>query len=87
MLVGPELIGWIVDITQNWKSGILFLVPACFAVIAVSSYLALIDKYLGIVKKNLQFGGFNPSLHPKLILGYTPHLGKAFEWFVIVQLV
>ncbi len=45
MLVGPALVGWVVDITQNWSLGILCLIPACFAVIMMSGRLALADQH------------------------------------------
>ncbi len=45
MLVGPALVGWVVDITQNWSLGILCLVPPCFAVIMMSGRLALADQH------------------------------------------
>ena len=45
MLIGPALVGWIVDVTQNWSLGILCLVPACLAVIAMSGRLTLADEH------------------------------------------
>ncbi len=45
MLIGPALVGWVVDVTQNWSLGILCLVPACLAVVGMSSRLALADKH------------------------------------------
>lgn len=44
MLIGPALVGWVVDMTHNWSIGILCLIPACFAVIAMSRHLALADQ-------------------------------------------
>ena len=41
MLLGPALVGWVVDVTQNWSLGILCLVPACLAVIGMSGRLTL----------------------------------------------
>jgi len=41
MLIGPALVGWVVDVTQNWSLGILCLVPACLAVIGISGRLTL----------------------------------------------
>ena len=45
MLIGPALIGWVVDVTQNWSLGILCLVPACLAVVIMSGRLALADPH------------------------------------------
>ena len=45
MLVGPALVGWVVDMTQNWSLGILCLIPACFAVIMMSGRLSLADPH------------------------------------------
>ena len=45
MLVGPALVGWVVDMTQNWSFGILCLVPACVGVILMSGRLALVDQH------------------------------------------
>ena len=44
MLIGPALVGWVVDATQNWSLGILCLLPACLAVIAMSGRLALANQ-------------------------------------------
>ena len=46
MLIGPALVGWIVDVTQNWSLGILCLIPACLAVIGMSGRLVLADQHL-----------------------------------------
>ena len=45
MLIGPALIGWVVDVTQNWSLGILCLVPACLAVIGMSGRLKLANQH------------------------------------------
>ena len=45
MLIGPALVGWVVDVTQNWSLGILCLLPACLAVIGMSGRLALADQH------------------------------------------
>ena len=45
MLIGPALVGWIVDVTQNWSLGILCLIPACLAVIGMSGRLVLADPH------------------------------------------
>ena len=45
MLIGPALVGWVVDVTQNWSLGILCLVPACLAVVGMSGRLALADPH------------------------------------------
>ena len=45
MLIGPALVGWIVDVTQNWSFGILCLIPACLAVIGRSGRLVLADQH------------------------------------------
>ncbi len=41
MLVGPALVGSVVDVTQSWSNGILCLIPACFLVIILSGRLTL----------------------------------------------
>ncbi|MDB3879795.1 MFS transporter [Alphaproteobacteria bacterium] len=43
MLVGPALISWVVETTQSWNIGILCLIPACLAIIALSGRLVLQD--------------------------------------------
>ncbi|MDA8717325.1 MFS transporter [Alphaproteobacteria bacterium] len=43
MLIGPALISWIVETTQSWNIGILCLIPACLALIALSGRLVLPD--------------------------------------------
>ena len=45
MLIGPALVGWVVDVTQNWSLGILCLLPACLAVIGMSGRLVLADQH------------------------------------------
>ena len=45
MLIGPALVGWVVDVTQNWSLGILCLVPACLAVVVMSGRLTLDDQH------------------------------------------
>ena len=45
MLVGPALVGWVIDLTQNWSLGILCLVLACLAVIGMSGRLSLVEKH------------------------------------------
>ena len=45
MLIGPALVGWVVDVTQNWSLGILCLVPSCLAVIGMSGRLVLADPH------------------------------------------
>ena len=41
MLIGPALISWVVETTQSWNIGILCLIPACLAIIALSGRLVL----------------------------------------------
>jgi MFS family permease len=41
MLIGPALISWVVETTHSWNIGILCLIPACLAVIALSGRLVL----------------------------------------------
>ena len=41
MLIGPALISWVVETTHSWNIGILCLIPACLAVIALSWRLVL----------------------------------------------
>ena len=43
MLIGPALISWVVETTQSWNIGILCLIPACLAIIALSGRLVLPD--------------------------------------------
>jgi len=43
MLVGPALISWVVETTHSWNIGILCLIPACLAIIALSGRLVLPD--------------------------------------------
>ena len=45
MLIGPALVGWVVDVSQNWSLGILCLIPACLAVIGMSGSLVLADQH------------------------------------------
>lgn len=41
MLVGPALVGRVVDVTQSWSTGIVCLIPACFLIILFSGRLTL----------------------------------------------
>ena len=43
MLIGPALISWVVETTHSWNIGILCLIPACLAIIALSGRLVLPD--------------------------------------------
>ena len=43
MLTGPALISWVVETTHSWNIGILCLIPACLAIIALSGRLVLPD--------------------------------------------
>ena len=43
MLIGPALISWVVETTHSWNIGILCLIPACLAIIALSGWLVLPD--------------------------------------------
>ena len=43
MLLGPALISWVVETTHSWNIGILCLIPACLAIIALSERLVLSD--------------------------------------------
>ncbi|MDC1156721.1 MFS transporter [Alphaproteobacteria bacterium] len=43
MLIGPALISWVVETTHSWNTGILCLIPACLAIIALSGRLVLPD--------------------------------------------
>ncbi len=47
MLIGPALISWVVETTKSWNIGILCLVPACLAIIALSGRLVLPDAKTG----------------------------------------
>ena len=47
MLVGPTLISWVVETTHSWNIGILCLIPACLAIIALSKWLVLPDTKTG----------------------------------------
>ncbi|MDC0650376.1 MFS transporter [Candidatus Puniceispirillum sp.] len=47
MLIGPALISWVVETTQSWNIGILCLIPACLAIIALSGRLVLPDAKTG----------------------------------------
>ena len=43
MLIGPALVGWIVDVTQNWSLGALCLIPAVWRLSWMSGRLVLAD--------------------------------------------
>ena len=47
MLIGPALISWVVETTHSWNIGILCLIPACLAIIALSGRLVLPDAKTG----------------------------------------
>ena len=47
MLIGPALVSWVVETTQSWNIGILCLIPACLAIIALSGRLILPDTKAG----------------------------------------
>jgi MFS family permease len=47
MLIGPALISWVVETTHSWNIGIVCLIPACLAIIALSGRLVLPDAKAG----------------------------------------
>ena len=62
MLIGPALISWVVETTHSWNIGILCLIPACLAIIALSGRLVLPDAK---IRKTPPDRAFTLVCHPK----------------------